>query len=100
MQQKKKNHKITIKEISPSYNFVLTKKVGNYKKGEKLFLINLNIDDFSKVLGNNGYPFGYCGHIGDFPTTFSKEILENIIVIKQFETITTTTQFYKIEDFK
>jgi hypothetical protein len=87
-------------ELRPVYHIVLTKKVGQYKKGEKLFMIGLDEIDFSKFLGNNGYPFGYSGDLGDYKTSFSKEILENIVVEKEFRKITSTIETHQIKDFK
>lgn len=100
MQRNMKKYKTNTEELNPVYNIILTKKIKGYNKGDSLFIGGLDIVDFSKFLGSNGYPFGYAGNIGDFHTTFSKEILENIVIIKGFRTITTITEFHKIEDFK
>ncbi len=93
-----KKAKTNTHECSPTYNIVLTKKVGCVKKGE--LLTRLDRNQLSNFLGKNGYPFGFSGHAGEINWTFRKEIMDNVIIEQIQSTVTEIKTIHKLEDFK
>ncbi len=69
-----------------SYNVVLAKTVGKDMKGDKIEE-HLSYEELQKFLGKiSGFPFGYCGHIGETMFAYKKEIMDNIVIeqVKHF----------------
>lgn len=89
----KKNQK---KSHSTVYNIILKKNVEHVKKGT--IMNGLSLLDISNFLGENGYPFGYCGNIGGCPVSFSKEVMDNIIVEVEYTEIIRNFRKLKIEE--
>jgi hypothetical protein len=96
---KKQKAKTNIIDCQNQYNVVITKSIKPYKKGD-ILLIGLDIKQLSQFLGKNNYPIGFCGNCGDVNFTFSKEVMNNIIIEKELITVTTITEFCDLKNFK